>query len=218
MPRGLSPFSVEPEHSRPQTSTSAPRSQSPPSAERDFVFSHSEIFEYVWFQKLITLMFILTGVTMINFLWVFPTTPVAQVDGYEPENSADKIVLAGIVLTYVLVFCSCWLIILIFTSICLAIHFKKMRLPIALARWRDRYQQQHPKLYSYNKSIFWFVLLVFLSGPMYLCPHLYFVIVDRQVYRLSRDLVMGFLVFCVYSSYIKSDAMGEYVGGSYTYD
>lgn len=167
MPRGLSPFGVEPEHPLHQTLTSAPRSRSPSSQEVDFVLSHSEIFEYVWFQKLITLMFIMTGYIMIEFLCFFPASPMAQVVGYKTDNLADKIGFSSVVLRYLIVFSIYWLIILIFTSICLAIHFKKIRLPIALARWRDDYEQQHPKWYSVNQSIFWFVLVSSLPASVF---------------------------------------------------
>lgn len=156
-------MSVEPEHPLHQTLTSAPRSRSPSSSEVDFVFSHSEILEYVWFQKLVNLMFTLTEGIMMRVLVFFPGSPTAQVDGRITRNLADKIVLSSILLSYVLLFSCCWLIILLFTSICLAIHFKKMRLPI-VARWRDRYEQQYPNWYFINTFMFWFVWMVFLLG------------------------------------------------------
>lgn len=157
MRRDLSPFSIEPEHLRQQFSTSTPRSRSPSSAELDFVFSHSEILKYDWFQMLVLLMFIFTGVIMTDFFTY----------SYDTDNLADVTVLFGDVWRYIVMLSYCWFVIFIFTSICLAIHFKKMRLPIALARWLDRYQQQHPERYSTYETIFGSVLTISLLGSVF---------------------------------------------------
>ena len=111
-----------------------------------------------WFSKLMVLMFGFASLLIGSFLYNFPAAPINGNSFWDTDSLEYSVLLRYLVMKYVILLSLCGIIVVVFTSVCLAIRIKALSPSSVPARWRYMDLTNRPVL----RELSWNLLLVSL--------------------------------------------------------